>query len=209
MSAEQTRLAAALADQLRRVADPAPEMFAAEAELWTRVHRAEVRRARTVKAAVLITVVLVALTVLLGVNRPTDPPPAKHLKSGLPFGTLVGVVVDSGHHRASAQGWPDMRLAAGPNHFLLTVKADGTGVESPPGYHGPLVPGFPVRLVGSTRGRVALIRRDLRCGDATDLILDFVAQGNGVVITRAARGRCSYWPAYSMPELVGVTLRPE
>lgn len=209
MSGERTRVAVALTEQLRAAPDPKPDLFTAETELWTRIHRAALR-ARLAKAAVLVAVVLVALTLLLSLNgTASPPPPAKHLKSGLPLGTLVGFVVDSGKHSVSPQGWPDMRFAPGPNRFYLTVHGDGTGLESPTGYHGPLVPGFPVRLVGSAPGRVMIIRPDPSCGNVTDLVLDIVPHGDGVMITKATRGRCSLWPAYSMPELVGVTLRPE
>ena len=197
---DDTRTGLLLRDALRTLPDPPVDLRAARGRLQQRT-RGVARRRRLTAIAVAAVVVLTLVAVGLGVSARTGDQTvtAARLPSGLPVGTLNGVVyyIDPTHHQD------------GKSVFFLHVNADGTGTFTPPRSNGGNLGGtsqWPVRFIGRTPGHVVIMREDARCGDVADLTFDFTVRGDVVTLTGGVIGDCSVWPTIAPTRLVGATL---
>jgi hypothetical protein len=184
--------AARLSEALRAFPDPGTDPSVARRMFRRRVRRSIVRR----RLAVVAFAATIALLAVWAFHNPTGTDirmlPAKHLRSGLPVGTLSGPVP---YREPSGQ-----LLRA---TLWLVVHADGTGTYL---LHDVEVT-WPVRYVGNTSGHVELKREALFCHtDDSELVLDFVVDDARVTITHAAAGACSAWPKVGHADLTNVVL---
>jgi hypothetical protein len=199
MTTDHDLAAAWLSEALGDDPDPPADLHAARLELRRRTRRVTVQR-RLAVVAITATVAVLGLVVVRALpDSPSTPPPAKHLQSGLPIGSLKGQI--------QFRGPGDF---VGPRSLRLVVQADSTGTYSiqAPGDIGMGPDVWPVRYVGVAPGRVMLTRPDSLCTqDDNELTLDFTVRGNRVTITRAVTGPCSTFPDRPNVDLRGVVLR--
>jgi hypothetical protein len=200
MTTDHDLASAWLIEAMREDPDPPADLHAAWLELRRRTRRLTVQR-RLAVVAITATVAVLGLVVVRALpDSPSTPPPAKHLQSGLPIGTLKGQV----QYRGDPDGNP------GPRSLWFVVRANSTGTYSiqAPGDIGMGPDVWPVRYTGLAPGRVMLTRPDSLCTeDDNELTLDFTVRGNTVTITRAVTGPCSTFPDRPNVDLRGVVLR--